>query len=234
MTTAILLNGDYEDDDFYRRQLDRAQQAVAADGGPRLLRRLGRWPRVLVGDFDSLPAELLNEAEAAGVEVLAHPVRKDETDAELAVAVAEERWPDEIVLLGALGGAFDHALGHLAVLRGLAGRGRRARIAAPSLAATVLWGPASILLAAPVGTRVSLLALTPDVVLTLRGFDYELVSTPLPASSCRGLGNRVAHAGAIITVVAGLALALVADGEETFSPMPDQLEADRAPRAARP
>jgi thiamine pyrophosphokinase len=217
MTCAILLNGDYEDDAYYLRQVDAAQAVVAADGGHAFLRRHGRWPALLIGDFDSLDAGLVAEARTAGVEVVTHPTHKDETDAELAVAQAEERFAGEIVLLGALGGSLDHVFGHLAILRGLAGRGHAGRIAAPGLAATVLQGPAERRLSAPPGARVSLVALTPDVVLTLRGLEYGLSSEPLSPRVCRGLSNRVAAPGARIELASGQVLALVFDGDETFA-----------------
>ena len=219
MTVAVLLNGDYEDDGWYLRRVDAAQAVVAADGGHAFLRRHGRWPALLVGDFDSLDAGLLAEARAAGVEVIAHPVRKDETDAELAVAVAAERFDGELLLLGALGGALDHLLGHVAVLRGLAARGRAARIAAPGLAATVLRGPAGLRLGAAPGARVSVLALGDGVVLTLRGLEYELTAAPLPATVCRGLRNRVAAPDATLELAAGEALVMVFDGDAALAPL---------------
>jgi thiamine pyrophosphokinase len=218
VTCAIFLNGEYDDDDFYLRQFAAAQVVVAADGGHRFLRRHGLWPRLLVGDFDSLDAALVAEARTAGFEVAEHPVRKDETDGELAVAQAAARWPGEIVLLGALGGALDHVLGHVCILRGLAERGRAGRIASPALAATVVQAPATLHLGAAVGTRVSLVALSTGVVLTLRGLEYALYGESLPADVCRGLSNRVAVAGARIELSGGELLAMVFDGAETFGP----------------
>ncbi len=217
MSCAIFLNGEYEDERFYLRQCDAAQTVVAADGGHAFLRRHGRWPALLIGDFDSLDAALVAEARAAGVEVIEHPVRKDETDAELAVAQAAARFPGEIVLLGALGGALDHVLGHLCILRGLAEAGGAGRIAAPGLAATVLQAPVAVRLDSRVGTRVSLVALSPEVVLTLRGLEYELTDEPLPATVCRGLSNRVAAADARLELSRGLLLAMAFDGAETFA-----------------
>lgn len=217
MTCAVFLNGEYDDDEFYLRQFAAARVVVAADGGQRFLRRHGLWPRLLVGDFDSLDAAQVVAARAAGVEVVEHPVRKDETDGELAVGEATARWSDEIVLLGALGGGLDHVVGHVCVLRGLAARGRAGRLAAPGLAATVVQGPATLCLGAAVGTRVSLAALSSDVVLTLQGLEYPLTSEPLAADICRGLGNRVAAPGARIEVAAGQILALVFEGSETFA-----------------
>lgn len=221
MTCAILLNGEYEDDAYYLRQIEAARVVVAADGGHRFLRRHDRWPQVLIGDFDSLEPELVAEAREAGVDVVAYPVRKDQTDAELAVEWAVSRHPDDLVLLGGFGGAVDHVMGHVCVLRGLASRGRAARIASPALAATVLWAPARLRLGAPPGTRASLVALSPTAVLTLRGFEYGLTNAPLSAASCRGLGNGVATEGARISLVSGLLLAMVYDGHETFGRRPE-------------
>ena len=217
MACAILLNGDYEDDDYYLRQIDAAQAVVAADGGHAFLRRHGRWPALLIGDFDSLDAGLVAEATAAGVDVVRHPVRKDETDAELAVAQAEARFPGEIVLLGALGGALDHVLGHLCILQGLAARGRAARIASPGLAATIVRAPAGLRFSAPVGAEVSLVAVSSDVVLSLRGFEYELNDEPLSSTVCRGLGNRLSAHDARLDLKSGALLVLVFDGRERFA-----------------
>ena len=217
MSCAIFLNGEYEDESFYLGQFAAAQVVVAADGGHAFLRRHGLWPRLLIGDFDSLDADLVTEARAAGVEVAEHPTHKDETDAELAVAQATARYSGEIVLLGALGGALDHVLGHVCILRSLAAQGRVGSIAAPGLAATVLQAPRVLRFGAAVGARVSLVALTSDVVLTLRGLEYELTDEPLPASVCRGLRNRVAAPAACLEPSRGLVLVMVFDGAETFA-----------------
>ena len=217
MTCAIFLNGEYEDEEFYLRQYAAAHVVVAADGGHAFLRRHDLWPQLLIGDFDSLDAAMVAEARAAGVEVVEHPTRKDETDAELAVAQVASRCADEIVLLGALGGTLDHVMGHVCILRGLATRSRAARIVAPGLAATVLRAPAAVHLAAAVGTRLSVVALSSDVVLTLLGLEYELADERLPAGVCRGLGNRVAAPGARLELADGLLLAMVFDAAETFS-----------------
>jgi hypothetical protein len=101
--------------------------------------------------------------------------------------------------------------------RGGPPRGRAARIAAPGLAATVLQGPVERRLSAPVGAHVSLVALSPDVVLTLRGLEYELTNEPLSPQVCRGLSNRVAAPGARLKLASGQVLALVFDAAETFA-----------------
>ena len=90
---AVFLNGDYTagDGDFYTRRFAAADLRIAADGGYAAVRALGLRPEVLIGDFDSLSGEALAAATAEGVEIVRLPVRKDETDAEAAVALALAR-----------------------------------------------------------------------------------------------------------------------------------------------
>jgi thiamine pyrophosphokinase len=217
VTCAVFLNGEYEEEAFYLRAFASATPVIAADGGHAFLRRHGLWPDVLVGDFDSLDVALLDEAEEAGVEIVRRPVRKDQTDGELAVAEACARTGGEIVLLGALGGSVDHALGHLCVLRRLATEGRPACIRAPGLAVRVVIGPAEVGLGSPVGTRVSLVSLSDDAVVTLRGLEYPLDRSPLAATSCLGVSNAVAESGAVVTLATGVLALMVFDAGETFA-----------------
>jgi thiamine pyrophosphokinase len=222
MSCAVFLNGEYEDDTYYLRAREKASLVVAADGGHAFLRRHGLWPDLLVGDFDSLDEDLVREAREADIEMLRRPVRKDKTDGELAVAEACARTPDEIVLLGALGGDLDHLLGHVSVLRGLSQTGRAARIASPRLAVRVFHGPHQVTLGAPIGTRVSLISLSPNAVVTLRGLEYPVTNAPLPATSCLGVSNAVAAPEARIALAAGVLAVLVFDGDETFIGKPER------------
>ena len=120
----MFLNGVYEETAYYVGWAAAADLVVGADGGARFLLAAGVSPDLVVGDFDSLAAARVAELEAAGVELVRHPVRKDQTDGELAVDEARRRGAGELVLAGALG-ALDHTLGHLAVLRRLEAAGVR-------------------------------------------------------------------------------------------------------------
>lgn len=202
---------------YYRAWAERADLVIGADGGCAFALAVGVTPDIVVGDFDSLPPEPLERARAAGATIVRHPVHKDFTDAELAVNEALVRGCDEIVLAGALGGAADHLLGNLAVLRRLAEQGVAARIVSPELAARVLCAPASIALAAPPGTRASLIAFSASAEVTLSGFEYGLVRGTLAAAACRGLGNTIAGPPARVEVHAGTVLVFVYDGAETFA-----------------
>jgi thiamine pyrophosphokinase len=77
---------------------------VAADAGAETALRLGFVPDVVVGDFDSLGEPALIELKTRQIAVERHPTDKDETDGQLAVERALAAGPDELLLIGFLGG----------------------------------------------------------------------------------------------------------------------------------
>ncbi len=85
-------------------------------------------PDVIVGDFDSCQAsDLAKYAGTAGrPEIIKLPREKDDTDTLFAVKLALERGYDDFLLLGAMGGRFDHALGNTSILLYLQGLGKKA------------------------------------------------------------------------------------------------------------
>ena len=76
---------------------------IACDSGLRWCQKEGIVPDLLLGDFDSYTGQLPD-----GIPVLRFPVRKDDTDAMLAVRHAVEEGFEEVLLLCALGGSLDH------------------------------------------------------------------------------------------------------------------------------
>ena len=211
---VVFLAGEYDDPAYFRGWAEAADMVVAADGGARFLLDHGVRPDVVVGDFDSLAAPDAERLVAAGVELVRHPVRKDRTDGEMAADEALRRGAGELVLAGALG-ALDHTLGHLAILRRLAARGVAARLAAPRLTVRVFAAPDEVQLDALAGTRVSIVPLQGDALVTLEGFDYALDRGVLPQDACLGLGNAVVAAARIL-VHEGSVAVLVEDGDEAF------------------
>jgi len=200
---VVFVNGEYEDEEFYRRLFAAADLTVAADGGAGFLLRNGLVPDVLAGDFDSLADAHVEELATAGARVVRHPARKDFTDCEAAVDEALAWGAQTVVLAGALGKGLDHVLGNLAALRLVARRGLAARLAAPDLSLAVLAHAGELAVPAPAGTRVSLLALSNAASVSLRGFDYLLDRGMITAAGCLGIGNAVAVSPATVTLHAG-------------------------------
>ncbi len=103
------------DDDFF----------IFCDAGLSHAGGLGVKPDVVVGDFDSCePGDL--EWWKERCEIIQLPREKDDTDTMFAVKLAVERGYCDFVLLGAMGGRFDHALGNVSILLYLNELGKKA------------------------------------------------------------------------------------------------------------
>jgi thiamine pyrophosphokinase len=93
---------------------------IAADAGAGTALRLGFVPHVVVGDFDSIDHALLADLKSRGVQVERHPIDKDATDGQLAIERALAVPPDELVLVGFLGGPrLDQELANVLLLTSL-------------------------------------------------------------------------------------------------------------------
>ncbi len=100
---------------------------IFCDDGLRHAECLGVTPSIIVGDFDSCDASLLSKWSNL-CETVRLPREKDDTDTLFAVKLAVERGFDNFLLLGAMGGRFDHALGNVSILLYLDGLGKKAQM----------------------------------------------------------------------------------------------------------
>jgi thiamine pyrophosphokinase len=176
---------------------------VAADGGLRHAAAFGfhvdRW----VGDGDSTSQADLDAVAAAGAVIDRVAVDKDESDTELALRAAVAAGPDEVTILGALGGVrTDHALANIGLLQHQALEGRRARMYDEHGARlTLLVGPDHLGLAGRaelhgrLGDLVSILPIGETAYeVSTEGLRFPLDDEPLVIGRARGLSNvRIAQ-----------------------------------------
>lgn len=92
---------------------------IAADGGWRLAMQMGVKPSLLVADFDSSDAPVIED----GVEIVTLPVEKDVTDTAEAIRLGYEAGYRSFLLLGCTGGRLDHWQAALAVAADYVRRG---------------------------------------------------------------------------------------------------------------
>ena len=99
------------------RALEAPDLVVGADGGALKAMSLGLRLDLVVGDGDSLAPERIVELRRGGIEVIIHPVDKDESDTELAVREALARGATSIAIVGAFGGTrLEHSVANLLLL----------------------------------------------------------------------------------------------------------------------
>ncbi|HEY5517698.1 MAG TPA: thiamine diphosphokinase [Coriobacteriia bacterium] len=197
-------------DAFYRSLLASARTVVAADAAGEWCVKLGRVPDVVVGDFDSADLRAADRLERLGIRVERHPVDKDETDLELAVAVAKERWDLPVCITAAFTARLDHTLAALGlVLR--AGDG--AHIVEPSWRAWPCVPGRPLQLQLACGMTYSLLALERCEGVDAMGGKWGLQNADLEPLSGLGVSNEAAGAELQISVRSGSLLVIANDAE---------------------
>ncbi|MDY7041937.1 MAG: thiamine diphosphokinase [Chloroflexota bacterium] len=188
MRAAVMVGGEIHDSSTCTSFLRFADLIVAADGGAQHVLRLGFVPHVVVGDMDSLDGEQAERLRQAGCRLLPHPVRKNETDSELAILHAVEQGVDEITILGALGGRLDHTMANVLLLSLPELRGVRVRLVDGQQEAILIQDEGTI--QGRVGDTVSLLPVAGDAEgITTQGLEYALNDSTLIFGRTRGVSN---------------------------------------------
>lgn len=208
MRALIFANGELLLPQHARRLVRPDDLIIAADGGRRHAAALGLTPRVVIGDLDSLTAGEREALEAAGVELISFPARKDETDLELALGYAVRAGAGEILILGALGGRLDQTIANLVLLALPELEGVDVRVVAGSQTAFLIRGEATIR-GCP-GDTVSLIPWGGDAFgIYADGLEWPLHNEPLYFGPARGVSNVLLSEEAHIRVRRGLLLCVV-------------------------
>lgn len=190
MRAVLVASGEAHPDDA--RWLEGADLVVAVDAGAAWLAQQGVRPDALVGDLDSVDAELVRSLEADGMAIDRHPPAKDESDMELAIAYARRLGADQITVLGAFGGnRLDHEIANVLLLSGPSGSGLTL-IRGESRVSALRGGDVRVM-AGGLGSLVSLFPARGDAVgVTTAGLEYPLRDETLAMGRSRGLSNVIA------------------------------------------
>ena len=148
---------------------------IAADGGLDTLIGGGITPSVVVGDLDSLSGRI-----PEGIEILRHPVEKDETDSHLAYLVGAKRGYARFALYGCTGGRDDHTFANYSLLLYAKKQGHDMTLVSKNYDILVMLNEKQELKARE-GATLSVFALGGECRVTLSGTYYpakDLVITP--------------------------------------------------------
>jgi thiamine pyrophosphokinase len=200
----VVAGGDVPPEPALAGALPEVDLVIAADSGLHHALRLGRRPHIVIGDFDSVADDAVDDIVRTGAVLERFPVVKDKTDLELALDHASDlAGPGaHLVVVASVAGRLDHGLANLLVL------------ASPTYADCTVdayvdrWHVAVVRdgarrVAVHAGTTVTLLLVDSHAArVTTRGLRYALDGETLLRSSTRGVSN-VAEAGEIEVEVDG-------------------------------
>lgn len=185
-----------------------ADVVIAVDGGAVSLDAIGIVPDVVIGDMDSLPADLMIRLADAGVEFVRHPRHKDHTDLDLALQWACESGVAGVTVTGISGGRLDHTLGAVGVLARHSGLCPELLLASGTGYILSARDRESVTLA-PVGATVSVLALNGPATLSAVGLEWSVHDLVLEPLSDLGVSNQVIADSALMSVSDGKALVVL-------------------------
>ena len=160
---------------------------------------------LLVGDFDTLCIDSIPD----NIETIRHPIEKDESDLELAVAEAIRRGFDTFYIYGCLGGRFDHTLASIAVLTSISQKGLCGFLIGKSQTITAITkgkltlecNPPEVVSLFPAGDTAA--------GVTLTGFKYPLNNATLTNNNSLGLSNVALDSNAVIEVKNGTLIVVI-------------------------
>ncbi|HOK42189.1 MAG TPA: thiamine diphosphokinase [Thermoclostridium caenicola] len=212
MKAVVVGSGDPVGPELLKERCVDADIIIAADGGGLYLYEAGIVPDVLIGDFDSIPSDVLDFFRSQKkVAICSFSREKDFTDMELAVEMAVSRGADEVCILSATGTRLDHSAGNILLLYSLLQKGIRGWVEDANNRVYLTQGRME--LKRLDNWKVSLIAISPEVNgVTTSGLQYPLMNDTLVLGSCRGVSNEFASDTAVISVEKGLLMVILSRG----------------------
>lgn len=195
---VLMIAGGEADLSFAKNYLRKIEfdMVVCADSGLDTAFKLGLPVQYAMGDFDSVSEEILCHYQNAvqdGIktEFVKYPAEKDATDSQIVLEWIMERFPSEIYILGATGNRLDHFLANLAILRKPLSYGIPAYLIDSHNKIYLLDHSRVFRREELFGTYISFLPLTERVVVSLKGFRYELDRKEMTIGESLGVSNEI-------------------------------------------
>ncbi|MCH5296744.1 MAG: thiamine diphosphokinase [Ruminococcus sp.] len=169
---------------FVKSAIKNEDYIICADKGYQYAVQAGIKPNLVVGDFDSCDIEVSGDFD-----IITLQTHKDDTDTMHAIDVALEKGYKDFLLLGAVGGRFDHTFANISALQHIHQKGANGLISSENEVIQYL----------SVGKKIfeNLKGITfsifpfgcPKVCLSISGAEYPLNKGCLESSVPMGISN---------------------------------------------
>lgn len=212
---ALIITGGSISTDFVKEYLKNQSfdLIIAVDRGLKAVKELELPVSFIVGDFDSVPPEVLNyyKRDAKDITFLEFDSMKDATDTQLALELAIKEGAMEIILLGATGTRLDHTLANIHLLYMPLKEHRKAYIIDEYNKIYLINKDTSITKEQLHGPYVSLQPFTEQVQkVTLQGFLYPLKDKDMNSYESLGISNEIIEEKAEIKLHSGILIVIEA------------------------
>ena len=208
MKAVIVANGHIENSNTIKATIEKYDYIIACDGGAAFLKKIGIRPNLMVGDFDSLEAEIMDFYQSQDIEILTFPINKNLTDSHLAINIDLERGFTEIDLYGATGSRLDYTLSNCMLLFLIEEKGGKGKVIDENNMIMVARKRTTI---NQVFEKqfVSLVAIEDSEGITLEGFKYPLIDATLKCGDSLCMSNEMIKDTAVIQMAKGKAFIFI-------------------------
>lgn len=207
--TVIISGGDLQEE-FVLEQIQRLEQPliIGADRGVRFLYRHHLIPDYIVGDFDSLPEEIVRYyKEETEVPIREYNPVKDASDTEMAVRLGMTLGSEKIMIFGATGGRLDHLWANVQTLMIPFSAGIEAEILDSQNRIRLIGGETHLRKAETFGQYFSVFPLGETIYnFNIRGAKYPLEYHTLTPYDSLCVSNEIAEEEAVIDFPEGVVI----------------------------
>lgn len=194
--------------DFAKEYMEHQvfDKVIAVDLGLESVKAMQLVPDLIVGDFDSVPGEVLTEYEGVpGVKMRRLCPEKDLSDTQAALEAALEDGAGEIVILGGTGTRIDHVIANIHILMKPLAKQMSACLIDECNKIYLIDSRHEISRENCHGKYISLFPLTDRASgVTLRGFKYPLQDAVLTMGNSLGVSNELVEDVGVIEVQQGI------------------------------
>ncbi len=211
--SVLIITGGKVEEKFIRSMLSKEQfsMIIAVDFGLVAVDSLGLSPDYIVGDFDSVPEDILRRYQESSV-VETYPREKDKTDTQIAIELAIQHNATSITLVGATGSRLDHTMANIHLLLLPLSKNIDAYIMDEHNRIYLRQESFRIEKQKQHGDYVSLLPFSDEIQgLTLVGFYYPLNKITLRSGSSLGVSNEIVEEVARVEFDCGTLLVIESD-----------------------
>ncbi|NLW23157.1 MAG: thiamine diphosphokinase [Tissierellia bacterium] len=202
MRALVILNGEISDLKILKEIGKEYDFILCADGAIEYCLKASIIPHMLIGDLDSISEYNLRLAKDNNIPIKRFPVKKDETDSELAINYLMERGYTDITIIGAMGNRMDHTLANIFLLNKIHEKGIKGKIIDKNN--TIYLVQDELVLDRKENYFISLIPITEyGVIVTLKGFEYELNKSKINFGTTYGVSNRITEDKGYVTVHSG-------------------------------
>jgi len=204
----IVLNGRIEDLNKLKEIGIKYDFILSADGGTDYCLKAGIIPNAVIGDLDSISEESLEKINDGNIPVIKFPVKKDKADSELSIDYLVDMGIKDITLIGAVGSRMDHTLANIFLLSKMHEKGVKVQII--DNYNTICLVDNELVVANKEGYFVSIVPVdSSGIIVSLKGFEYELDRVKIEFGSTHGISNRVIESEGYIKIHKGKCYVIV-------------------------